>query len=241
MRMTRLNSYRLWAWLAGPVAAAWLLGGCSSVEVRPLSTEDVATLEKAANRPGAGYRIEPGDTIEIQYIFHSEMKQEDVVRADGNISARLVGELAVAGMTTADLERRLAELTSDRLRDPEVAVRLLRFSDKGVYVGGEVGKPGLVPYRLGLSPLQAIIAAGGARDTARLDTVIFVRPQQGGATFLSRTLNLKDVIHVGVQEPLTLAPHDILYVPRTPIAEADLWVKQHIIELIPLRLTAPIP
>ena len=241
MPMTRGDSYRPRARLVGPLAIAWVLAACATpIEVRPISPEDVAVLERAANRPGEGYRIEPGDTIEIQYTFHPEMKQEELVRVDGKISARLIGELPVVGMTTAELERRLAALTSDRLRDPDVTVRVVRFAAKTVYVGGEVGKPGLVPYQQGLSALQAIIAAGGFRDTARLDSVIFIRAQQNGNAFMSRRLNLKDVILAGVQEPYPLAPHDILFVPRTPIADTNLWVRQHITDLIPFRMSYPL-
>jgi hypothetical protein len=32
---------------------------------------------------------------------------------------------------------------------------------------------------------------------------------------------------------LLLAPHDVVYVPRTSISEANLWVKQHILDLFP--------
>jgi protein involved in polysaccharide export with SLBB domain len=111
-------------------------------------------------------------------------------------------------------------------------VDITRFGEKNVFVGGEVGKPGLVPYREGLSPLQAITAAGGFRTTARTDSVILVRTGEGDA-FVSRKLNLAATVTDGIKEPISLAPHDVLYVPRTPIADANLWVEQHITGLFP--------
>jgi polysaccharide export outer membrane protein len=135
-------------------------------------------------------------------------------------------------MTPEQLETLLVGRTADQLRTPEVVVGITRFGEKNVFVGGEVGKPGLVPYRKGLTPLQAIIAAGGFRTTARTDSVILIRTGEGDA-FVSRKLNLATMVTDGIKEPISLAPHDILYVPRTEVSEANLWVDQYITRMIP--------
>jgi protein involved in polysaccharide export with SLBB domain len=212
---------------------ATLLGCGAPITVRPISPEEIASLRMAGDPTPQAYGIEPGDTIALNYTYHPEMKQEEVVRPDGKITANRVGEIHVAGMTTAQLEQVLERATADRLRAPEVTVRILRHGDKHVYVGGEVGKPGLIPYHRGLTALQAILAAGGFQDTARLDSVILVRTDASGQNVVSRTLNLQEVVTSGVKDLLVLAPQDVLYVPRSGIAEADLWVRQHITELIP--------
>ena len=54
-------------------------------------------------------------------------------------------------------------------------------------------------------------------------------------------MDLEQTIADGTREPLFLAPHDIIFVPRTRIANANLWVKQHIVDLLPFRLAPPIP
>jgi hypothetical protein len=46
-------------------------------------------------------------------------------------------------------------------------------------------------------------------------------------------LNLTESVAESIKEPLFLAPHDVVYVPKTSIAEANLWVKQHITDLLP--------
>jgi protein involved in polysaccharide export with SLBB domain len=208
--------------------------GCGSeIKVPPLTLADVSRMEAAANYTQQNYRIEPGDSLNIRYTFHPEMNQEEVVRRDGKISVVLVGEVSVAGMTTAELSKYLVEQTSHRLRDPEVIVEVTRSIEKTVYVGGEVGRPGAVPYRDGLSPLQAILAAGGFRDTARLDSIILVRAQGQENEFISRKINLEEVIVDGTKEQISLVPHDVVFVPRTAIANANVWVRQHITDLIP--------
>jgi protein involved in polysaccharide export with SLBB domain len=211
-----------------------IMWGCGSeIKVPPLTLADVSRMEAAANYTQQNYRIEPGDSLNIRYTFHPEMNQEELVRRDGKISAVLVGEVSVAGMTTVELSKYLVEQTSHRLRDPEVIVEVTRSTEKTIYVGGEVGRPGAVPYRDGLSPLQAILAAGGFRDTARVDSIILVRAQGQENDFISRKINLEEVVVDGAKEQIFLAAHDVIFVPRTAIANANIWVRQHITDLFP--------
>jgi len=214
------------------------LAGCGPmIKVPPLTAEDLPRMQEAGNFPEHIYRIEAGDTLSIRYPFHQEMDQEAIVEPDGKIMATRIGRLPVAGITTGELEGLLKERTSDRLRDPEVVVTIRKFSEKTVFVGGEVGKPGAVEYRKGLTPLQAVIAAGGLLNTARLDSIILVRGADSETRFVTRKINLEQAIADGTREPLFLAPHDIVFVPRTFIANANIWVKQHIVDLLPFRLS----
>jgi protein involved in polysaccharide export with SLBB domain len=211
-----------------------IMWGCGAeIKVPPLTLADVSRMEAAANYTQQNYRIEPGDSLNIRYTFHPEMNQEELVRRDGKISAVLVGEVPVAGMTTAELSKYLVEQTSHRLRDPEVIIEVTRSTEKTIYVGGEVGRPGAVPYRDGISPLQAILAAGGFRDTARVDSIILVRAQGQENDFISRKINLEEVVVDGVKEQISLVPHDVIFVPRTTIANANIWVRQHFTDLFP--------
>jgi protein involved in polysaccharide export with SLBB domain len=119
-----------------------------------------------------------------------------------------------------------------------VIVTIRKLGDKTVYVGGEVGRPGLQAYRDGLTPLQAIMTAGGFLATARIDSVIFVRPV-GEGPYLARKLDMGRVVNNGEREPIDLAPNDVLFVPRTKIANADLWVRQYIVDLFPFVRYVP--
>lgn len=221
-----------------------MLVGCSSrpINVLPLTEADVPKLEAAANFPHRTYRIEAGDTLTLSYEFHKEKNQELVVQPDGKIAVVQVGEVEAAGLTPPELEALLREKTARWLRNPQIVVTVTKFGEKTVFIGGEVGKPGPVTYRRGLTPLQAIIAVGGFREGARLDSIILVRTGGKPDQYISRRLDLEQVMAEGTAEPIALAPHDIVYVPRTAIADAGLWVKQHITDLLPfLRTTMPLP
>ena len=212
------------------------VSACSSkpITVPPLTEADIAEMNAAANFPHEGYRLEPGDAIQIRYLHHPEMAQDDVIPADSRINIKLVGEIDVVGMTTEDLEQLLVKKTSEHLKNPEVAVSVIRFTEKLVYVGGEVGRPGTLLYRKGLTPLQAVAASGGFRDTARTDSVILLRFGSSDHNLIARKLNLEQVVTDGVKEPIPLAPRDVLFVPRTEVADANIWVRQHITDMIPL-------
>ena len=218
------------------VALVVVVSGCTSrpITIPPLSQVDMDEMNAAANFPHEQYRLEPGDAIQIRYTHHPEMNQDDVIRPDGKINAKLVGQLPVAGLTKDELAKLLAKRTSDQLKDPEVVVSVIRYGEKLVYVTGEVGRPGTMPYRRGLTPLQAITASGGFRDTARYDSVILVRTGGSEDKFVARKLNLLQTTNDGLREPIALAPHDVIYVPRTEVADANVWVQQHITDMVPL-------
>jgi protein involved in polysaccharide export with SLBB domain len=215
---------------------AALVSACNSapITIPPMSEADVAELNAAANFPHEGYRLEPGDAIQIRYTHHPEMSQDDVIRPDGKINAKLVGQIDTTGMTKNEFAKLLEKRTADQLKEPEVVISVTRYSDKLIYVAGEVGRPGIVPYRRGLTPLQAITASGGFRDTARYDSVILVRNGGSEDKFIARKLNLVQTTNIGVQEPIALAPHDIIFVPRTNVADANIWVRQYITDMVPL-------
>ncbi|MBI3248622.1 MAG: polysaccharide export protein [Deltaproteobacteria bacterium] len=210
-----------------------LLGCGRPITVPALTPDEAPRLEAAGNYPDRTYRIEPGDTLKIAYPFHEDMDQNEVVvKPDGKVNATQVGEITVADLTTVEVSKLLAERTADRLRNPEVVVSVFKFSEKKIYVAGEVGKPGMVEYQKGLTPLQAIVAVGGFRDTAMVDSIILIRPVDNSVP-IARKIDLATVLTDGNREWVHLAPHDVIYVPRTPIAEANLWVKQNLVDLIP--------
>jgi protein involved in polysaccharide export with SLBB domain len=223
-------------------AALVLLSGCGpSMTVEPFSPAELARLQRESTEmERQGYRIEPGDTLLIKYPYHQEMDQEAIVRPDGNITATGVGAVPAVGMTTAELATYLKEKTANRLKNAEVIVSISKYGERGIYVGGEVGRPGMLAYRKGLTPLQAVLAVGGFLPTAQIDSVLLVRQPSGNEPLLARKLDLARIVERGEAEPFALMPQDIIFVPRTGIANANIWVRQHVTELFPfLRMSMP--
>jgi polysaccharide biosynthesis/export protein PslD len=229
MRPIRIRSFAALA-----AATVVLLSGCASrVTVPPLEPAEAATFRAAGNYLDEGYRLEPGDAVSIAFPFHTEMNHDETIRPDGRITMPEIGEIEAFGLTTNGLEELLKARTSRFLKDPQVRVTIATFAEKTVYVTGEVGKPGAISYRENLTPLQAIAEAGGLLDTAHVDSVVLIRSAGPDDQFVSRRLNLEETITAGADSPLELAPRDVLYVPRTAIADADVWINQHLTRLLP--------
>lgn len=210
-----------------------LLAACGrSITVPPLTAEEAVQFEQAGNFPDRNYRLQPGDTLDIKFPFHPEMDRKVLVREDGRISVQQVGEVQASGIGAHELEEALKKKSSKNLRDPEVRVTIREFAPRNVFVTGEVGRPGLVEYQKDLTALQAVIRAGGFLDTSLTDNVILIRAANDDR-MISRTVNLEETVSQEMERALRLAPNDVVYVPRTKIAEADLWVDQHITRLFP--------
>ena len=64
------------------------------------------------------------------------------MRPDGRITMPLIGDLAAAGQTPMQLQRRLAESLREYVANPVVTVMVVEVADRVVYVMGEVNKPG---------------------------------------------------------------------------------------------------
>jgi polysaccharide export outer membrane protein len=110
----------------------------------------------------------------------AELSREILVRPDGGISFPLIGDLAVAGLSTvqvrADLEARLAEF----IPGASVTVAVLQISGNQVFVVGKVNRPGAYPIYRPLDVMQALALAGGTAQFAELDDIRILRREADG-------------------------------------------------------------
>jgi polysaccharide export outer membrane protein len=213
------------------VGLAIALGACAH---RPPAADPsiAALLPAAPAAAGSTYRIQAGDELHVRFLYQPEMDEQLPVRPDGRISLAATGELAVAGLSPAELEQLIVERSSTRLRNPEVIVVLTKVGEQRVYVGGEVAKPGYVTLRPEMTPLQAVLQSGGFRKTAKMDSVLLLTPGTDGR-FSAARLDMAQVVESGVPERIRLHPDDVVYVPPTWISNMDDVVDQYVRGLIP--------
>jgi polysaccharide export outer membrane protein len=111
-------------------------------------------------------------------------------------------------------------------------VIVTKLGEQRVYVGGEVAKPGYVPLRTDMTPLQAVLQSGGFKSTAKLSSVLVMTPDADGR-FAAARVDMKQVVDDGVPERVRLHPNDVIYVPSTWIADMNVVVDQYVRGLIP--------
>jgi polysaccharide export outer membrane protein len=219
----------------GAAALALLLAACGhrAPASSPAGPVSLAALQPPAPpEPGPNYRIQLGDELHVRFTYQPEMNEQVPVRPDGRISLVSAGEIDVVGRTPTELERVIVERTSAHLRNPEVTVIVTKLGEQRVYVGGEVTSPGYIPLRVGMTPLQAVLERGGFKTTAKRESVLLLTPGADGS-FSAARLDMKQVVDDGVPERVRLHPNDVVYVPRTWIADMDVVVDQYIRGLIP--------
>jgi len=212
--------------------------GCSSRAPTAAVTDRALPIGglAAVNSVQTGeYRVGLGDTLRVRFLFHSELDSEPEVRQDGHITITGLGDFQAYGVTTRELEQDIYRRASLTYRNPQVGVVVTKQSVHRAYVGGEVGRPGYVDLRPGMTALRAIFMTGGFQDTAKIDNVLHVR-WAGDGTYNAEVLDLRQVLETGdPRGDALLTANDVVFVPKTPIANADLWVRQYILDLIPIR------
>ncbi len=181
------------------------------------------------------YRLQPRDLIAIKFWNSPELNEEQRIRPDGAISLPFVDEVPAAGKTPAELDAVLTEKYSAELNRPDLTVIVREAALPQIFVGGEVGVQGVVPLTEGLTLFRAIQRAGGFKTTARRKDVMIVRLQSSGPP-IARKVDMMPILsgRDPSRDPL-LAANDIVFVPRTKVESAKLFLQQYINDLIPLQ------
>ncbi len=181
----------------------------------------------------APYIIQPGDSLDVRFFYNPELNEEVTVRPDGAISLPLAGEVKAAGETPVQLEDALKQRYAAELRQAAITVIVKGFAGQRVYVAGEVGEPKMVNIIGDLTALQAVTSAGGFKPSGCEDQVLVIR-RNGTPRPTVIPVNLKKAIDGSdTRQDITLQPYDVVYVPKTKIAEVDAWVDQYVRQLIP--------
>jgi protein involved in polysaccharide export with SLBB domain len=198
------------------------------------------TLADNPRPPLTPYVIAVGDELAIKFYTNPELNEDVVVRPDGMISLQLVDDILAAGRTPKDLDAELTKKYTGELADPQISVILKKPLGHRMYVDGQVGKPGEVLVVGDKTHSQALQQAGGMLETAHRKQVILIRRGADGKPY-GRVVDVRPIqsgANPAVDVPVQ--PLDIVYVPRSKIAEVDLFVKQYIRDALPIQ-ALPIP
>lgn len=184
-----------------------------------------ATTQKPADMPPeqaqasvADYHIGVDDQIQVTVWRNPELGITVPVRPDGKISVPLIGDVAAGGRTPAEVSADIQDKLGAYVRDPQVAVILTELRSheylSRVRVTGAVRQPVSIPYRQGMTVLDAVLAAGGLTEFAAPDRSDLFRKGSEGTTTaypvrLDRILNKGDLA-----TNFKVAPGDVITVPE---------------------------
>ncbi|MBA3930118.1 MAG: sugar ABC transporter substrate-binding protein [Xanthomonas sp.] len=195
------------------VVLALLLAGCASG-----SGGGKSAPPQQASAAVDNYLIGVDDIVQVSVWRNPELGITVPVRPDGKISVPLVGDVAAGGRTPADVAGDIQQKLADYVRDPQVAVILTELRSheylSRVRVTGAVRQPISIPYRQGMTVLDAVLAAGGINEFAAPDRSDLFRRNKDdtNATYpvrLDRILNRGDL-----STNYTVAPGDVIVIPE---------------------------
>ena len=188
-----------------------LLAACVSTggSVTPPPTETGAAVDT--------YHIGVDDIVQVSVWRNPELGITVPVRPDGMISVPLVGDVLAGGRTPGEVSKDIQDKLGVFVRDPQVAVILTELRSheylSRVRVTGAVRQPVSIPFRQGMTVLDAVLAAGGLTEFAAPDRSDLYRKGSDGAT-KSSAVRLDRILDKGdLSTNFKVAPGDVITIP----------------------------
>jgi polysaccharide biosynthesis/export protein VpsN len=183
------------------VALLIFVSGCATDVVNAVNPEIPTSTSTA--------QLRSGDSLNIALQGVPDANSY-VVQIDeqGVISLPFIGTMTAAGLSTAELSQRIRETYIGRKIYTTLDVSV-SVTERYIYVGGEVQRPGRIVWTPDLTATKAIQSAGGFTLYAKETAVTLVRDKA------AYPIDLKLAQRNPSQDP-RLMPGDSLQVPRSP-------------------------
>jgi polysaccharide export outer membrane protein len=151
------------------------------------STNERPVAEQLPNMPankqpmpvislGKDYRVGPNDLIDVEVFDLDNLKRTVRVNAAGAISLPLIGAVSVAGLTSQQVEERIADRYREKyLQNPQVSIFIKEFTTERITIEGAVARPGIFPLTGQITLLRALALAGGFGPIANSSEVMLFR------------------------------------------------------------------
>jgi len=195
------------------VALSQLIVGCAG----SLGRDQAAMKPTETSSAQVEYRIGVDDQLQVSVWRNQDLSVAVPVRPDGMISVPLIGDVPAGGRTPAEVAATIEEKLGRYIREPQVTVIVTELRShefiSRVRITGAVERPLSLPYRQGMTVLDAVLEAGGLTEFASANRAKLYR----------RTSNKAEVFDVRLDSILSrgelstnyyLLPGDIISVPE---------------------------
>ena len=217
--------------LAAAAAAFCLASSANGQEAPAVETPGVIYSDVTPE-----YRFYPGDEIEITVFSAPELTRTVTVGPDGRVALPLIGGVRAADLSAAELHDRLVTAYSSHLRMPELTVTPRTYGSRQVFVGGEVARPGIYEMPAQIDAFQAVALAGGFLPSARRGDVLVLSRASGDTQVAEVDLSPR-AMRQGFPNAQPLQRYDVVYVPRSTIAQVNLFMQQYVRDALPVQFS----
>lgn len=217
------------------VCAALALVGCSNGP-----TSSFEELGQDANTRGFG-RIYPqdpnenaftfgvGDTLQVSVDKGEEYSVVDTVRQDGKITIPIIGEVAVGGLTTDQVAKKVATLVAVYQASPRVTISVVDVQSKAYFIAGVNPATGgtelkKIPYKGDTTLLDVFVEMGSPSTLLDDDEhVKVIQPDPRNP--IVYTINVREIYLEGRSGGnVQIRPDTIVYVPPTIWGHVNRYV-----------------
>lgn len=193
-------------WRCAPLLALaitlWFATGCATERTTAASNPPIPMAASTA-------QLRPGDSLNVSLQGVPDASTSNIqIDEEGMINLPFIGAVQAAGIGTAEL--------SQRIRDTYIAKKIymsvdvsVSVTERYIYVGGEVQRPGRIIWTPDLTVAKAIQSAGGFTLYAKETAVSLIREKN------AYPVDVKLAQRSPAQDP-RLVPGDSLQVPRSP-------------------------
>jgi polysaccharide export outer membrane protein len=207
----RLATFALLVMIFGTLSGVAGCGGKSATKAR---TEDAPA---AAANSLAEYRVGVDDQLQVTVWRNPELSGPATVRPDGKITVPLAGEVEAGGQTAGTIARSIEEKLATYIRSPVVTVSVtgLRSHEylTRIRITGAVRTPRSMPFRPGITVLDAVLEAGGPTEFASANRTKVYRKVEDKVTVFE--VKLDDILRRGkLQTNIELQSGDVVTVPE---------------------------
>ena len=190
-----------------------LLTGCATTT----GSSQAPPLHADANAVSS-YHIGVDDQLQVTVWHNPDLSVSVPVRPDGKITVPLIGDVEAGGQTPEAVASVIKQKLQAFVRDPQVAVILTQLRSheylSRVRVTGAVRTPVSLPYRQGMTVLDAVLAAGGTTEYAAPDRTELYRKGTGSAT-KAYAVHLGQILQQGeLATNYPVQPGDVITVPQ---------------------------
>lgn len=199
------------------------LVSCAHVEDPAVKAEE-ASLQ--ATDPRSVYTVEVGDVLTVRLREGAKINEFDAtVMSTGTIVISFI-EVQAAGFTIDEIRERAQGELGKYLRDFSVDLIVREWREKKIFVLGEVQSPGVYNFAAGMTTLQALVLAGGYKNTAVLEDMRIIRGNLDNPQLIR--VDLKGAFKGTGSKDVLLAQNDVIYVPRSAIGDWNNFIRLYI-------------
>ena len=199
-----------------PVAAAFVPSAApDAVKPAAAPADYVVATPTVQADPADGqnsYRLRPRDFVRILVINEPDTQIERRINSDGTVDIPFLKKLVpVAGLTLTQAQIELANQFRQFFKKPQVAISIVTYAERRVYVSGYVGKPGPVsiPPEETLTLGRALAMAGGVLPRGNRSEVTIKRARPGSPMVITKDVRRIDD---GDEPDFVLEDEDQIYV-----------------------------